>query len=153
MLNTSNQNSQLAEINVTYSAKVKFKDMERIQTSSDCERVLRKIWNDTIELREEFYLLLLNRANRVLGWYRISQGGISGTVIDIRLIFSIALKANACGVVLAHNHPSGNTEPSQADLDLTRKIKEAGVLLEISVIDHLILTCDSFKSFADEGWL
>lgn len=106
-----------------------------------------------MEFREEFYMLLLNRANRLIGWYRVSQGGITGTVADIRIIFSIALKCLASSIVVAHNHPSGNLQPSHADKDLTRKIKEAGELLDINLIDHMILTVDSSFSFADNQML
>jgi DNA repair protein RadC len=102
-------------------------------------------------LREEFYILLLNRANRIYGYYLLSQGGTSGTVVDPKLIFSIALKCNAHGIILAHNHPSGNTKPSEADIQITKKVKEGGKLLEIDVLDHIILTSDSYLSFADEG--
>ncbi len=143
--------SKLAEISVYYSPKVKFKDMTKITRSSDIEPVLRAIWSPTIELREEFYILLLNRANRVLGWNRIAQGGISCTAVDVRLIFSIALKCAASSIILSHNHPSGNLKPSQADIDITRKIVKAGQLLDIQVLDHVIMTNESYFSFADEG--
>lgn len=146
-------NSNLAEIQVTYKTKVKFAEMRKVNTSKDAEEILRRIWSDCMELREEFYILLLNRANRVLGWYRISEGGTTGTVADARLIFSVALKCNATGIILAHNHPSGNTKPSNEDLNLTKRISEGGKLLEIKVYDHLILTSENYVSFADEGWL
>lgn len=143
--------SNLAEIKVTYKSKVKFSEMRKIQTSKDAEDILRTIWTDCIELREEFYMLLLNRANKVMGWYRISEGGTAGTIVDPKLIFSVALKCHACGIVLAHNHPSGNTTPSAEDLGITKKLVEGGKLLEISVLDHLILTSETYLSFADEG--
>ena len=146
-------NSNLAEIKVTYSSKIKFSQMQKVTSSNDAVEVLRTIWSDTMELREEFYILLLNRAKRVLGFYRVSQGGTTATVVDPKLIFSTALKCNANGVILAHNHPSGNTKPSQEDLSLTKKIKEGGKLLEIQVLDHVILTAESFLSFADEGYM
>jgi DNA repair protein RadC len=142
---------QLAEIKVSYSIKVKCCDRKKITSSKDAEEILRAIWNPTLELREEFYMLLLNRANNVLGWFCLSQGGLTGTVVDAKLVFSIALKCLACGIILAHNHPSRNLEPSQADKLLTTKLKEGGKLLEITVSDHLILTAESYFSFADEG--
>ena len=144
-------NANLAEIEVRYKTKVKFKEMQKISTSSDAEKVFRSIWSDCLELREEFYMLLLNKANRVLGWYRVSEGGLSGTVADPRLIFSIALKCNASGILVAHNHPSGNIEPSKDDINLTKKLREAGNFLDIKLFDHIILTVDSYLSFADEG--
>lgn len=104
-----------------------------------------------MEFREECYMLLLNRANQVLGWFRVSEGGVAGTILDPRLIFGIALKCNAVGVILAHNHPSGNLKPSGADISQTKRLVEGGKLLEISVLDHLILTSEGYYSFADEG--
>ena len=95
--------------------------------------------------------MLLNRANRVLGIIEISTGGISGTVADPKLVFTAALKSAASSIVLAHNHPSGNLSPSQADINLTRKLKSAGESLDIAVVDHIILTSESYFSFADEG--
>ncbi len=145
--------SQLSEIQVTYKSKVKFSEMKLISTSKDGEEIFRSIWSDSMEFREEFYMLLLSRANRVKGWYRVSEGGTTGTVVDPKIIFSIALKCQACGIMLAHNHPSGNTKPSNHDLDLTKKIVAGGKLLEISVLDHLILTSENYLSFADEGLL
>ena len=127
--------------------------MRRINCSKDTEEIFRIIWSDQMELREEFYMLALNRANKVLGWYRISEGGTSSTVVDAKLVSSIALNCNASAIVLAHNHPSGNLKPSQADKDLTRQLKDGGKLLEISDIDHLILTAESYLSFADEAWM
>jgi DNA repair protein RadC len=150
-----NQNlftSNLAEINVSYSTKVKASDRRKITSAKDAEVILREVWTkETIELREEFYIILLNRANMVIGWCRIATGGLTGTVCDPRLIFSIALKCLACSVILAHNHPSGNTQPSASDIQLTKNISEGGKFLEITVLDHIILTAESFYSFADEG--
>ncbi|MDZ7650383.1 MAG: JAB domain-containing protein [Cytophagales bacterium] len=95
--------------------------------------------------------MLTNRANKVLGIFELSTGGVSGTVADPKLIFAAALKGAASGMILAHNHPSGNLQPSQADLDLTKKIREAGKLLEIQLLDHVIVTSEGYYSFADEG--
>lgn len=147
-------NSNLAEIQLTYSTKVKDRDRRKVSNSKDCVDAFREIFPpESIELRESFYILLLNRANKVLGFYRISEGGLSGTVADPRLIFSTALKANAASLVMAHNHPSGNTQPSAADIQLTKNIAEGGKILEITVLDHIILTAESHFSFADEGLL
>lgn len=143
--------AQLAEISVSYKSKVKYSEMRSIVTSKDAVDVFREIWSNTMEIREEFYILLLNRANKVKAWYRVSEGGVSGTVVDPKMIFSVALKCAACSVIMAHNHPSGNTKPSQQDLDLTKKIVAGGKFLEVSVLDHVIVTPDTFYSFADEG--
>ncbi len=102
---------------------------------------------------EEFWIVLLNRANIVLKQELISRGGVSGTVADPKLIFKSALENLASAVILVHNHPSGNTNPSDADIVLTRKMKDAGKLLEIPVLDHLIFTDLDYYSFADEGRL
>lgn len=106
-----------------------------------------------MEIREEFNILLLNRANHVLGWFNVSIGGVASTVVDPKVIFSVALKCNASGIILSHNHPSGNLNPSDADLNLTKKLNSGGKLLEINILDHLILTTDRYYSFADEGML
>jgi DNA repair protein RadC len=104
-----------------------------------------------IELLEEFKMILLNRNNRVLGMINISQGGMSGTVADPKLIFVAALKAAASYIILAHNHPSGNLKPSTEDIRLTKKLVDGGKLLDLLVGDHLIITNEGFYSFCDEG--
>lgn len=145
--------SHLAEITVAYKTKVKARDRPRISSSKDAHAIFSKLFNkDTIELLESFYLLLLNKANAVLGYRHISSGGLSGTVVDVRHIFAIALKANAAGIIMGHNHPSGNLQPSQADIDLTRKTRDAGKILDVPLLDHIILSPDeTYYSFADEG--
>jgi DNA repair protein RadC len=100
---------------------------------------------------EEFWIVLLNRANFVLKKESISSGGVSGTIADPKIIFKIALENLASAIILVHNHPSGNTKPSEADIDLTKKIKHAGTFLEIPVLDHIIFTNQSYYSFADEN--
>jgi DNA repair protein RadC len=100
---------------------------------------------------EEFWIILLNRANRVIKKSQISQGGVAGTVADPKIIFKLALDELASGIILAHNHPSGNLTASQADLDLTKKLREAGKLLDIQVLDHIIVAGQKYLSFADEG--
>jgi DNA repair protein RadC len=102
---------------------------------------------------EEFWILLLNRANEVLRPVQISAGGLSGTIADTRIIFKHAIEQLASGMILLHNHPSGNLTPSQADKDLTRKLRDAGRLLDVPVLDHLIFTDKAYFSFADEGIL
>lgn len=104
-------------------------------------------------LHEEFWIVLLNRSNVVMKKVQISVGGVAGTVADPKLIFKTALENLASSIILVHNHPSGNLKPSQADKDLTHKLKEAGKYLEIPILDHLIITERSYFSFADEGIL
>ncbi len=102
---------------------------------------------------EEFWILFLNRANRVIERMKLSQGGLSGTVTDIRLIMKKALEYLASGIIVCHNHPSGNLTPSDADIKITRKIKEAGDLMDIQLLDHLIISEKDYYSFADNGLL
>lgn len=102
---------------------------------------------------EEFWVLYLSNANRVVAREKLSQGGMTGTVTDIRILFRKALQWHATGVILGHNHPSGNLEPSAADRKLTHKIIEAGKLMDVFVLDHLILISNDYVSFADEGWI
>jgi DNA repair protein RadC len=102
---------------------------------------------------EEFWVLLLNRANKVIKKVNISEGGFSGTVADPKKIFKLALEYSACGIILCHNHPSGNLKPSEADILLTRKLKEAGAHLDLPILDHLIIGDEKYLSFADDGLL
>ncbi|MBK7134479.1 MAG: JAB domain-containing protein [Bacteroidales bacterium] len=144
----------VAEVTLTYVTKVKPSERLVVKCSRDAHKIFFDSWNqNTIEHKETFKMLLLNRANKVLGITTISEGGLSGTVTDVRLIFQYAIKANASGIIVAHNHPSGNANPSESDLKITNKIKEAGNLLDIQLLDHIILTPerDLYRSFADEG--
>lgn len=112
------------------------------------------IKGDLMDLpHEEFWVMLLNRANRLIRKKKISEGGVSGTVADPKIIFKAAVDELASGIIVAHNHPSGNLKPSESDINLTRKIKEAGKVLEITLLDHLIIAHDRYFSFADEGLL
>ncbi len=117
----------------------------------DCFEILQPHLQDVPH--EEFWIILLNRANRVIKKCQISQGGVAGTVADPKIIFKLAIAELASGLILAHNHPSGNLSASQADRELTKKIMAAGQLLEIQVLDHLILGGQKYFSFADEGIL
>lgn len=124
----------------------------KVTTSKDAEKFLRLIFDaDTIEYNESFFMVLLNRVNNTIGYVKISSGGISGTVVDAKMVFGIALKAGASGILIAHNHPSGQLKPSVEDINLTKKLKEGGKILDIGLLDHLILTNESYLSFADEG--
>lgn len=109
---------------------------------------------DLLDLeREEFWIILLNRANKVLRKENISRGGVTGTVADPKIIFKSALEYLACGIILVHNHPSGNLKPSASDISLTKKLKDGGKHLEINVLDHIIFGDNGYFSFADEGIL
>jgi len=142
----------VAEIELVYKSKVKASERPKINSSKDAYDILINSWDENrIGFIEQFKILLVNRGNRVLGVYEVSTGGVTGTVADPRLIFAAALKANACAIILAHNHPSANLKPSQADEQLTYKIKEGGKLLDIQVLDHLVVSAEGYYSFADEG--
>jgi DNA repair protein RadC len=122
-----------------------------VECSADAEKIFRSIWSQPLELAECFYAMFLNRANKVLGCKLMFVGGLTGTVTDPRCIFQAALKANACSVIVAHNHPSGNPKPSDADAELTKKLVECGKILCITLLDHLILLPEGYSSMTDEG--
>ena len=124
---------------------------DKIASSADAFEILQPRMADLPH--EEFVVLMLNRANEVIGKYDLSKGGIAGTVVDPKLIFKAALEHLACGIILCHNHPSGNPKPSPEDLKLTKKLKDAGILMEIDVLDHIIVAGEGYFSFADEGLL
>ena len=124
----------------------------KIKSSKDAAEIFRQIWDvDSLEIFESVICIFLNRANNTIGWFKVSQGGISGTVIDNRMILATALKCLASSIIIAHNHPSGNTQPSDADINVTKKLKDACQIMEINLLDHLIITSDSHYSMNDEG--
>ena len=142
----------MAEVQITYSSHVKSRDRIKVCSSNDAAEAFRQIWPayDHIEFS---YMLMMNRQNQILGYFMLSKGGMCGTVVDVRVIYQVALKACATGIILAHNHPSGQLQCSDADRKVTNQIKQAGILLDIPLLDHLIMTTDSFYSMADEGIL
>jgi DNA repair protein RadC len=143
---------QVAEVELVYRSKVKPSQRPKVVTSEDAYKILKQVWDtDKIELVEEFKVLLLNRGNKVLGVFDASSGGTTGTVADPRIILAVAIKSNTVNMILAHNHPSGELKPSKADEQLTIKIKEAARYLDIQVLDHIIISKESYYSFADEG--
>lgn len=143
---------QAAEVQVTYKSKVKASQRPQITTSREVYELLMKVYNpDNIELKECFKVVLLNQANKVLGVHNLSIGGIDGTYADVRSILQIAILTNAVGIIVSHNHPSGNTSPSVNDRKLTTTIKQACDIMNIRLIDHIIVTLESYYSFGDEG--
>lgn len=154
METTIKKQFEVAEIQLTYKTKVKPSQRPMITSSKEAYAILLESWDeDKLEFVEQFKVLLLNRANKVLGIYEVSTGGVSGTVADPKLIFAAAIKANASAIILSHSHPSGQLKPSDADLKLTKNLKDGGQYLEISVLDHIIVTSEGYYSFADEGVL
>jgi DNA repair protein RadC len=151
----TNQQINVSEVQLSYRNKVKPSERIKITSSKDAHKIFMDSWNpETIDFLEEFKILLLNRSNSVLGIFPVSKGGLSGTVTDVRLIYQAVIKANACGTIICHNHPSGNLNPSESDNKITEKIKAAGNLLDIQLLDHLIIsTEDDYFSYADSGTL
>ena len=143
----------LSEISINYKPLFKLSERPKVVTSKDAEKQFKALWSDKIQYVEEMSILLLNRANKVLGFAKISIGGTTGTVVDTKVIFQTALKANANAIILCHNHPSGNLSPSEADIKITKNVREAGKIMEINLLDHLIITDEGYYSFADEGIL
>ncbi len=126
-------------------------DKKKISSSSDVFNLMQPQLGDLGH--EEFHVVFLSNSNKILKRERISSGGITGTVADVRIIMKEAINQNATAIVLCHNHPSGTLKPSQADITLTKKVKNAGEILDIKVLDHIIVTTKSYYSFADEGML
>ena len=136
---------QVGEVELSYKSTVRKK--RKIATSFDAYGMLLPTF------REYFKVVLLNQAQEVLGYTQISEGGITETSADVRIILQAALLTNATAIILAHNHPSGKLRPSRQDIALTEQVKKAAEIMRITVIDHIILTDDSYYSFADEGQL
>lgn len=145
---------KVAEVQLSYKPHFKAQERPQISSSRQAYDLLMANWDmELINFIEQAKMILLNRNNRVLGIINLSTGGGASTVMDARVIFTTALKANATSLIVAHNHPSGNLRPSSEDIRLTKKLKEAGKLLEIEVHDHLIVTESSYYSMAEEGMM
>lgn len=142
----------IPEIELRYIRHSNIKSPGKINSSQTAASLFREILGaELIPIQEFLIVVYLNRANEPIGLYKHSKGGISGTVIDIRLILLVAVKCLASGIMIAHNHPSGNTQPSEQDLSITRQLKAAATHLSFTVLDHVIVTNDSYYSFSDEG--
>jgi len=143
--------SNLPEITLKYKTGEQKK--VKISSSKDAANVLIEFYNqDTIELTESFIVLFLNRNNNTIGWYKVSQGGLNGTVIDNRLILVTALNCAAHAIIVSHNHPSGNTTPSKADIKITNDLKNACKILDITLLDHIIITeSNGYYSMGDNS--
>lgn len=142
---------KLAEVELVYRSKVKPSERPKVDSSNDAYHLFRNNWDEgSLEFREEAKLLLLSRNTRALGIYNISTGGTAGTYVDTKQVYMAALKMNASSIILAHNHPSGNLTPSYADIQMTHNLAAAGKILDISLLDHLIITSKGYYSFADD---
>jgi len=125
----------------------------KITNSTESSNFARCFYDDDLEIYESMFLILLDRSNNTIGWCKISQGGVTGTIIDIKIIVKYALDALACSIILFHNHPSGNINPSTQDIEYTNRLKSCLKLFDINFLDHVILTKNLFFSFADEALL
>jgi DNA repair protein RadC len=144
----------LNEIVISYNKKLL--NNSAVNTSENAVIMAREIFRQTDsnpDLKEYFFVLMFNSGNLTIGFLKVSEGGISGTVVDNRLIFATALKCLATGLILVHNHPSGVLKPSSQDIEATTKIKSAAKLFDLRLLDHIILSSDSYFSFSDEGIL
>jgi DNA repair protein RadC len=141
----------VAEIQLSYRPKKKPNPTIISSSQSAFEEILKWIPEDTIALKEYFVVMYLNRANEIIGVFNASSGGITSTIADPRLIITVALKSAAVGMILAHNHPSGNVRPSEADKYMTSNLKGIADLLDIKLVDHLIVSEISYYSFAENG--
>jgi DNA repair protein RadC len=141
----------LSEIELRYNPKVPAIKKPKIKCSSDAHKQFLELLDQTqFNIKEEAAVLFLNRSKRVIGGYKLSSGGITGTVVDIRIILGMALKCLASGILIAHTHPSGELSPSKQDLDLTIRLMDAGKLMDIELVDHLIIAKDSYLSMAED---
>lgn len=147
-----NMDYKIGEVEVLYKTKVKHSERMKVVCSKDAYELLKSTYREgTIEHKEYFKILLLNRSRDVLGYTSISEGGISETIVDVRIILQMAILCNSTCIILAHNHPSGNLKPSTEDLKLTERIVAAAKLLNVQITDHIILSEDGYYSFTDEG--
>lgn len=147
--------TQVNEISIRYKERIPAPFWKPIKSSKDAAELLFQTWNkETIAVHESFKIVLLNNSNKVKGVYQISQGGITGTLVDLRILFAVVLKTLSVGILLVHNHPSGKLEASQPDKDITKKIKLAAQLFDVKVLDHIIMAPNGkYFSFADQGLL
>lgn len=149
---TIQKSPTLSEVKLSYKCKQPIKTFPEITSPDEAEQLLRKVWDDDqIQLREEFIVLLLNTAKRCMGWSKISSGGTTSTIVDPSKIFQVALLGNATSIIVAHNHPSGNLEPSKSDRTLTERIKKSGDMMGITLEDHIIITSDDYVSLRAKG--
>lgn len=142
---------QLAEVTLSYRTKIKTSEMPKICGSEDAATILRAIWGETIQHVESCYVLLLNNDGRLIGFLKVAIGGINLVVVDRRVVFQAAILANATDIILAHNHPCGNHEPSPEDVEITNSLVEAGRLLNIQIKDHIIMTDEGYTSLLDNN--
>lgn len=146
--------SLIPEFKISLKKKGSFEEMFLVDSPEAAADLCRKCFDaDVIDWREEFIVIALNRAHKVLGFYKVSSGGVAGTVCDPKVIFQFALLSNASSIIISHNHPSGNKKASQVDRDITNKIVQGAKYFDINVVDHIIVTSEGYTSFSEEGWI
>ncbi|MFZ4705453.1 MAG: JAB domain-containing protein [Bacteroidales bacterium] len=143
---------QIAEVKMSYSPDIDISIAPKITGSGDAAKCFSQDWED-VQYIERFKIMLLTRSNRVKGIVSISQGGLTACIVDTKIILQAALLSNSSSIIIAHNHPSGNLEASEADKKITQTIKEACKFQDIALLDHVIITANGYYSFADEGLL
>lgn len=137
---------------LTYKSKIKASEREKILSAENAYKILLSVFDsETIQYKEFFKVILMNRANKVLGVRHISEGGLNETSADIRIIMQAAILGNASAIILAHNHPSGNIQPSMQDDQVTKRVKEIAKLIGINLLDHLIITDETYYSYSENG--
>ena len=142
----------LPEITVTWSHKVPASQLPKMVRSSSAYELAKNLYSPgQIEYVEFFHVILTNRANKALCSFKVSEGSVGASIVSPVKVFGAAMKCNASGIILVHNHPSGNLNPSQSDIDITRKLQEGAKLLDLIIQDHIIITSEGYTSFADEG--
>lgn len=124
---------------------------QKVNSSKESYNVIKQFYGDDIDIFESCFILLLGRSNKTIGYAKISQGGVSGTVVDGKIVFKYAIDTLASAIIIAHNHPSGNLTPSSQDIKLTKNLQEVAKCIDINILDHLILTSEGFYSFSDNG--
>jgi DNA repair protein RadC len=144
---------KVAEVKVVYSTLVKNSERQKVVSSETAYQILKPFYEEFIDYKEASFVILLNRSNKVIGVNKISEGGFSGTIVDAKMVFQVALLAGASALILSHNHPSGAKKASETDIQLTKKIKEFGKLIDLPILDHVIMTSEGYYSFADEGMI
>lgn len=144
---------KVAEIKISYEPKMKMSECPKVNSSRDAYNILKSKFEGSMLVRESSFMLVLNMANRVKGCYPLSVGGIGETVMDPQIVLAVAIKSLSVGVIVAHNHPSGNLNPSGADIKTTNELSKACKAVKKTLMDHLIITEEGYYSFADEGML
>ena len=144
---------KIPEITVSYKDTVKTTERFRITSPEDSIEIFNMAFEDSMQHHEEAFVIYMNRSHRVLGISNISKCGVSSTVVDVKIVLQTALKVHASAIIFSHNHPSSTLKPSEEDIKITKKLKEACLLLDIALLDHIIMTEENHYSFANEGLL